>query len=111
MPLVASGSQQCPLLAQSGHHDRAERCPLSEVKRTLGFSDRIRGHQLHRGDLKATRPLIRHSYCNAIVIPDRLRDASRPTCTPCTSSTTPFSFFNVATLAPPTIATLAEAAP
>ena len=25
----------CPLMAQSGHHDRAERCPLSGVKRTL----------------------------------------------------------------------------
>jgi hypothetical protein len=26
---------QCPLLAQSRHHDRGEPCPLSEVKRTL----------------------------------------------------------------------------
>src|SRR5262249_37152689 len=25
---------KCPLLAQSGHHDGAPRCPLSEVKRT-----------------------------------------------------------------------------
>ena len=26
---------QCPLLAQSGHHDRADPCPLLGVKRTL----------------------------------------------------------------------------
>jgi hypothetical protein len=26
----------CPLLAQSGHYDRPEPCPLSGVKRTLG---------------------------------------------------------------------------
>jgi hypothetical protein len=26
-----------PFMAQSGHHDRAEPCPLLEVKRTSGF--------------------------------------------------------------------------
>src|SRR6516165_6847417 len=27
--------RECPLLAQSGHHDRAKPCPLLGVKRTL----------------------------------------------------------------------------
>src|SRR6516164_8561125 len=35
MPLVASGSQQCPLLAQSGHSTTEFRCLLLGVKRTL----------------------------------------------------------------------------
>jgi len=31
---------RCPSLSQSGHHDRAEPCPLSGVKRTsLGLSE------------------------------------------------------------------------
>ena len=35
--------RQCPLLAQSGHHDRAELCPLLGVKRTSGSL--LRPHQ------------------------------------------------------------------
>ena len=31
-----SPSIQCPLVAQSGHQDRAAECPLSGVKRTFG---------------------------------------------------------------------------
>jgi hypothetical protein len=27
-------ARQCPLLAQSGHHSRAQQCPLSGVKQT-----------------------------------------------------------------------------
>jgi hypothetical protein len=30
---------ECLLLAQSGHHNRRNRCPLSGVKRTLRFND------------------------------------------------------------------------
>jgi hypothetical protein len=33
--LAVFGQRSCPLLAQSGHHDLTELCPLSGVKQTL----------------------------------------------------------------------------
>jgi hypothetical protein len=38
---VFVGWVACPLLAQSGHHHHAQRCPLSGVKRTFACSGRM----------------------------------------------------------------------
>jgi hypothetical protein len=50
------------------------------------------------------------SYCREIVIPLKLREASKPTCRPCSRRTTPFEFCSVAAFAPPATATPAETA-
>jgi len=47
-------------------------------------------------------------YCMDIVIPLRLREASRPIAGPRTLITTPLVFCSVATLPPPTIASAAD---
>jgi hypothetical protein len=38
----AAAQRKCPLLAQSGHHGRADPCPLLGVKRTLLTRDKAR---------------------------------------------------------------------
>jgi hypothetical protein len=50
---------ECPLLAQSGHHDRAEPCPLLGVKRTYSRLS----HFLHRAKV-VLRSGLRHSIGN-----------------------------------------------
>jgi len=53
---LAKLTADCPLLAQSGHHDRAEPCPLSEVKRT---SDGMSGTSPYDPKLTAPRSTYR----------------------------------------------------
>jgi hypothetical protein len=55
---VSAGARKCPLLAQSGHGDRALRCPLSGVERTLALAPDVYsgpiadiGKLLDRGDI------------------------------------------------------------
>ena len=75
-------SASCPLMTQSGH----SRCGTF--------------HQ----------PCFACCYCKDMVIPLRLREASKPTCLPCNCKTTPFEFCSVAAFAPPATATPAETA-
>ena len=56
--LLCVGSFTCPFVAQSGHHDRAEPCPLLGVKRTS------RGHASMSG-YPPMAGITRRAFCNS----------------------------------------------
>jgi hypothetical protein len=60
---------RCPLLALSGHHDRAEPCPLSGVKRTSRLQSAISAFDPKRM-APARSAQFSISKCDILLIPD-----------------------------------------
>ena len=102
-----------------GHCDSPRRVKARQGTRPNGpgNADRPRGRGDRTGgamsafDTKRTPTLLSPGfYCNDIVNPLRLSEASNPTCRPCNCRTTPFEFCNVTAFAPAATATPAEMA-
>src|SRR6516164_835773 len=89
--------------------------PLTRY-RLVNFGRYVSGPGEHKADITSALEVTQKPTCRIadyccidIVIPLRLREASRPTSGPITFKITPFAFCSSATLPPPTIASAAEA--